>query len=68
MNINWKTLWKNPPSENCHICIKIGDNYETYRFVRYSTIGWGLYKHPLKEIDITAIPPHALYIILDEIL
>lgn len=64
---NWKNLRLNPPCENCEVCVKIGLNYETYRFIRYSEVGWDLVKNG-RQIDQSKIPEHAMYIILDEIL
>lgn len=64
--VNWKNLIKNPPIEDCNICMKVGKNYETYRFVWLSRVCWQLEK--LNPIEMTKIPEEALYINLDEIL
>lgn len=65
--INWKDLRLNPPAEECNICVKIGENYETYRFMVFTEKSWGLYKYP-KTITMNAVPLCAKYIILDDIL
>lgn len=64
--INWKNLKLNPPSDDCNVCVKVGVNYDTYQFKRYSDIGWDLIKN-LKPIAPCKIPDHAMYIILDDI-
>lgn len=64
--INWKNLRLNPPREDCSVCVKIGVNYETYQFKRYSEVGWNLIKN-LRPIDQCKIPEDAMYIILDDI-
>lgn len=63
---NWKNLRLNPPTEDCNVCMKIGTNYETFQFKRYSDVGWGLIKN-MRQIDPCKIPSDAMYIILDEI-
>lgn len=62
---NWKSITLNPPASDCHICLKVGDNYETYLFQHGK--GWSLYKYP-KTIQMSLVPSDALYIILDDIL
>lgn len=64
--IKWENLKDNPPIESCNLCIRIGQCYDTYKFIRYSPIGWSLYKN-LKEIDHSKIPDEAFYINLDVI-
>lgn len=64
--INWINLRTNPPTKDCNICVKVGVDYETYKFQRYSDIGWELYKN-LKAIGQDKIPENAMYINLDEI-
>ena len=64
--ILWRNLKKNPPKQNCNVCLRIGQNYETFQFIRFSKIGWGIFKN-LKECDIKAIPDNTEYIVLDEI-
>lgn len=64
--INWKDLKKNPPTENCNICLKIGVTFDTFVFKRYGSYGWELYKYP-KTIGPEKVPDGALYINLDEI-
>lgn len=64
--INWKNLRDNPPTEKCNVCVKVGTNFETYKFVLHSPISWGLYKYP-RYIDSADIPQEAMYINLDEI-
>lgn len=44
--INWKNLKKNPPTESCNICLKIGVTYDTFQFRRYTAYSWELYKYP----------------------
>lgn len=63
---NWKNLKNNPPAENCNICMKVGVNYETYFFKRYTNYSWELYKYP-RAIGPEKVPDNALYINLDEI-
>lgn len=63
---NWKNLILNPPIEDCDICVKIGGNYETFQFKRYSSVGWGLIKS-MRPIDSSKIPDNAMYINLNEI-
>ena len=62
----WKNLFKDPPHGDCNICIKVGDNFETYFFKRYSHTGWEIYKQ-LRPIEPSRIPAGAVYINLDEI-
>ena len=64
--INWKNLKKNPPTESCNICLKIGVTYDTFQFRRYTADSWELYKYP-RAIGPERVPDHALYIDLDEI-
>lgn len=63
---NWKNLKKNPPTESCNICLKIGDSYDTFLFRRYTDYSWELYKYP-RPISSGKVPDYALYINLDEI-
>lgn len=63
---NWKNLRSNPPVENCNVCVKVGDNYETYKFKRHSDIGRCLNKFT-RDYDAASIPKEAMYINLDEI-
>lgn len=63
---NWKNLKNNPPTENCNICMKVGVNFETYFFKRYTNYSWELYKYP-RAIGPEKVPDNALYINLDEI-
>lgn len=65
--VNWKNLRDNPPKENCHICVKIGDDYETYKFIVRSESSWTLMKYP-RSIDSYKVPQEALYINLSEIM
>lgn len=63
---NWKNIHLNPPTERCNICLKVGDNYETYIFGRYHN-SWELSKMG-RKFSREQIQPHAQYIVLDEIL
>lgn len=63
---NWKNLRLNPPKEDCNVCVKIGLDYETFQFKRYSDVGWELIKHS-RPVNQKKIPGYALYINLDEI-
>ena len=63
---NWKNLRTNPPTEDCNVCVKIGDNYETYRFIAYTGYSWGLYKYP-RTYGPDKVSKNAQYINLDEI-
>ena len=64
--INWKNLQKNPPAENCNICLKIGVTYDTFVFKRYNDHSWELYKYP-RTIGPEKVSDEALYINLDDI-
>lgn len=64
--VNWKNLRDNPPKENCHICVKIGDDYETYKFIVRSESSWTLMKYP-RSIEAHKIPKEAMYINLNKI-
>ncbi len=63
---NWKNLLEDPPTSDCNICIKVGDNFETYQFKRYSDTGWAIHKQH-RPIEPNRIPANAVYINLDEI-
>ena len=63
---NWKNLLEYQPMKDCNICVKVGDNFETYHFKRYSDIGWAIFKQA-RQIDLRRIPTNAVYINLDEI-
>ena len=63
---HWKNLLEEPPIRDCNICIKVGDNFETYLFKRYSHTGWEIYKQH-RPIEPSKIPSSAVYINLDEI-
>lgn len=67
--VNWKNLRNNPPIENCDVCLKIGDNYETFKFCLYSNdlYGWGL-KKASRSYSPNVFPEDTLYIILNNIL
>lgn len=62
----WKNLKRSPPVSDCEVCVKVGMNYETYRFLRYSSESWRLYKFP-RYIEPSDIPNDALYINLEQI-
>lgn len=62
----WINLLTDPPAQNCNICLKVGDNFETYQFKRYSETGWEIHKLS-RPIDPDKIPTNAVYINLDEI-
>ena len=66
--LNWKNLIKDHPKCNCHICLKIGDNYETFKFKSFGMDGenWELRKYP-RIIPPDKIPSNAEYIILEQI-
>lgn len=64
--VNWKNLKNNPPCEDCNICIKVGDNYETFKFIAHTSYSWSLYKYP-KTIASEKVPEEAFYINLDDI-
>ena len=64
---NWKNLINNPPTDDCDICIRVGRNYETYRFRRFNAKTWEISKNG-RAIDVVKIPVDALYINLNEIL
>lgn len=63
---NWRNLRNSPPKEDCNICVKVGSDYETYKFKVYSEHNWCLVKFQ-KSIDAYKVPENALYINLDEI-
>lgn len=62
--IFWQNLKHAPPDSDCEVCVKVGLNYETYRFMRYSSDSWRLYKFP-RYIEPSCIPDDALYINLE---
>lgn len=64
--INWKNLRDNPPTGNCNICIKVGSDYETYKFIVRSENNWVLIKYP-RSIESHKVPKEAMYINLNEI-
>lgn len=64
--ITWKSLRSNPPDKDCNICIKVGDNYETFKFKAHTIYNWSLHKYP-QNIPMDKVPKEALYINLDEI-
>lgn len=63
---NWKNLRFNPPNDNCDVCVKIGTNYETFQFKRYSDVSWELIKN-MGPVNHLLISDDALYIILNDI-
>lgn len=65
--MSWKSLHLNPPTEDCNICVRVGDNYETYWFKKYTDSSFVLVKFP-KEISPREIPQDAMYVNLDNIL
>lgn len=64
---NWKSLFNNPPADDCDICLKIGKNYETYQIKWYNPYVFQIFKNG-RIIEITKISTDALYINLNEIL
>lgn len=64
---NWKNLRTNPPKEDCNICVKVGDDYETYKFKVHSEHNWSLVKY-LRTIDSCKVPKEAQYVNLNEII
>lgn len=64
---NWKHLHRNPPGENCDICVKNGDCYETYKFRRHTDYSWELAKYP-RTFTPDQLPEDTLYINLNEII
>lgn len=62
----WINLLEDPPKEDCNICVKVGDNFETFQFRRYSVSGWEIHKQS-RPIELKKIPTNAVYINLDEI-
>lgn len=63
---NWKNLRDNPPDKDCNICVKVGDNYETFKFRVHTEYCWSLHKY-LQDVTMDKMPEEALYINLDEI-